>query len=99
MDKSSFLMYLDYEEQFTLLSDAEIGQLMRAIMKYEKTRELSELDGMVKMAFSFIKTQLDRDREKRRKTKEREFKNNKWRRNTRGRSEWWTFFISYIRQY
>ena len=64
MDKSSFLMYLDYEEQFTLLSDAEIGQLMRAIMKYEKTRELSELDGMVKMAFSFIKTQLDRDREK-----------------------------------
>lgn len=64
MDKSSFLIYLDYEEQFNLLTDEQIGQLMRAIIKYEKTRELPQLNGIVKMAFSFIKTQLDRDREK-----------------------------------
>lgn len=64
MDKNSFLIYLDYEEQFNLLSDEQIGQLMRAIIKYEKTGKTEELDGMVKMAFSFIKTQLDRDREK-----------------------------------
>lgn len=64
MDKNSFLMYLDYEEQFNLLTDEQIGQLMRAIIKYEKTGEIPELDGMLKMAFSFIKTQLDRDREK-----------------------------------
>lgn len=64
MDKMSFLMYLDYEEQFNLLTDEEVGQLMRAIMQYEKTREIPKLDGMSKMAFSFIKTQLDRDREK-----------------------------------
>ncbi|MCI9245607.1 MAG: hypothetical protein HFJ30_00395 [Clostridia bacterium] len=64
MDKNSFLMYLDYEEQFNLMSDEEIGQLMRAIYQYEKTREVPKLDGMLKMAFSFIKTQLDRDREK-----------------------------------
>lgn len=64
MDKSSFLIYLDYEEQFNLLTDEQIGQLMRAIIKYEKTREVPQLDGVVKMAFSFIKTQLDRDREK-----------------------------------
>ena len=37
---------------------------MRAIIKYEKTREVPKLDGMLKMAFSFIKTQLDRDRQK-----------------------------------
>ncbi len=64
MDKSSFLIYLDYEEQFNLLTDEQIGQLMRAIIKYEKTREIPQLEGIVKMAFSFIKTQLDRDREK-----------------------------------
>ena len=64
MDKSSFLIYLDYEEQFNLLTDEQVGQLMRAIIKYEKTREVPKLDGMLKMAFSFIKTQLDRDRQK-----------------------------------
>jgi len=64
MDKSSFLIYLDYEEQFNLLTDEQVGQLMRAIIKYEKTREIPQLDGVIKMAFSFIKTQLDRDREK-----------------------------------
>ena len=55
---------MDYEEQFNLLTDEQVGQLMRAIIKYEKTREIPQLDGVVKMAFSFIKTQLDRDREK-----------------------------------
>lgn len=64
MDKSSFLIYLDYEEQFNLLTDEELGQLIRAIIKYEKTKEISQLEGVIKMAFSFIKTQLDRDREK-----------------------------------
>ncbi len=55
MDKSSFLIYLDYEEQFNLLTDEQIGQLMRAIIKYEKTREIPQLNGIVKMAFSFKK--------------------------------------------
>ena len=64
MDKSSFLIYLDYQEQFDLLTDEEAGRLIKAIIKYEKTGEIPELDGMLKMAFSFIKTQLDRDREK-----------------------------------
>lgn len=64
MDKNSFLIYLDYEEQFNLLTDEQVGQLMRAIIKYEKTQEIPQLEGMLKMAFSFIKTQLDRDREK-----------------------------------
>ena len=64
MDKNSFLMYIDYEEQFNLLTDEEVGQLMRAIIKYEKTGNIPKLEGMLKMAFSFIKTQLDRDRKK-----------------------------------
>ena len=64
LEKNSFLMYTDYEEHFNLLTDEEVGKLMRAIIKYEKTREIPELDGMAKMAFSFIKIQLDLDRKK-----------------------------------
>lgn len=64
MDKNSFLIYLDYQEQFELLTDEQAGQLIKAIIKYEKTGEITNLDGMTKMAFSFIKQQLDRDSEK-----------------------------------
>lgn len=64
MDKISFLIYLDYEEQFNLLTDEQLGQLIRAIIEYEKTKNIPELNGEVKIAFSFIKAQLDRDREK-----------------------------------
>lgn len=64
MDKVSFLIYLEYEEHFNLLTDKQLGQLIRAIMEYEKTRVEPKLSGTVKMAFSFIKAQLDRDREK-----------------------------------
>ena len=64
MEKNSFLIYLDYQEQFELLTDEQAGQLIKAIIKYEKTGEITKLDGMTKMAFSFIKQQLDRDNEK-----------------------------------
>ena len=62
--KKGFILYLDYEEHINLLTDEQLGQLIRAIFEYEKTRETPELDGIIKMAFSFIKAQLDRDREK-----------------------------------
>ena len=71
MEKSSFLIYLDYQEQFELLTDEQAGQLIKAIIKYEKTGEITELDGMTKMAFSFIKQQLDRDNEKWREEKQK----------------------------
>lgn len=77
MDKSSFLIYLDYQEQFDLLTDEEAGRLIKAIIKYEKTGEIPKLDGMLKMAFSFIKTQLDRDREKYKKKCEKNKENGK----------------------
>ena len=64
LEKVSFLIYLDYKEQFELLNDEELGKLLRAIMYYEETGKEANLDGMSKMAFSFIKTRLDWDREK-----------------------------------
>ena len=70
-DKKGFIFYLDYEEHLNLLSDAEVGQLIRAMIKYEKNDSEPQLDGIVKMAFSFIKKQLDRDKEKWEDTKKR----------------------------
>lgn len=64
-DKKGFLIYLTYKEQFDLLSDEELGILIRSIMEYEINRiEPTDLKGMSKMAFSFIKSNLDRDRQK-----------------------------------
>ena len=64
-EKKAFLMYLDYEDNLQDLSDEELGQLLRAIFKYEKTREEPQnLGSLAKLAFGFIKGNLNRDREK-----------------------------------
>jgi hypothetical protein len=63
-------MYASYEENFSILSDEDKGKLITAIFTYNRTRETPVLTGMVKMAFSFIKTNLDRDYAKWESTKE-----------------------------
>lgn len=63
--KKAFLMYYDYEEQLEDLTDEELGKLVRIIFKYEKTgEEPQNLGFLLKMAFSFIKGNLNRDRQK-----------------------------------
>lgn len=63
--KKAFLMYYDYEEQLEDLTDEQLGQLVRIIFKYEKTgEEPQNLGFLMKMAFLFIKGNLNRDRQK-----------------------------------
>lgn len=62
--KNSFLIYLDYEEHFKCLTDAELGRLIMGIIQYEKNQKIPELSGSAKLAFSFIKRNLDIDRKK-----------------------------------
>lgn len=69
--KNSFVLYTEYKDQFDLLSPEDAGILIKAIFAYASTGEVPELTGMPKMAFSFIKNQLDRDSEKYEKTVER----------------------------
>lgn len=64
VDKSSFVLYTGYIEQIEILSREQRGDLLTAIFYYTSGRELPEMDGMTKMAFSFIKTRLDKDGEK-----------------------------------
>lgn len=64
MEKKSFLMNVDYEEQLEDLTNEELGILMRAIFKYEKDGTEPKFSGLLKMAFAFIKENLNRNREK-----------------------------------
>lgn len=61
MMKNSFVMYTDYYEHIDLLSMEQRGLLFTGIMCYASGREMPDMDGMTRMAFSFIKSQMDRD--------------------------------------
>ena len=63
--KNSFVLYTDSAEQFEILSDEQAGKLIKAVFNYAGNRILPKFDdGMLIMAFSFIKGQIDRDSEK-----------------------------------
>lgn len=62
--KNSFVLYTDYRRQFDLLTDAELGQLIRAVMDYVETGQPPELPAGPRMAFAFISAQIDRDMKK-----------------------------------
>ena len=61
--RDSFVLYTKYSEQLELLSMEQRGELFTAIFEYMKGND-PNIDGVVAMAFSFIKTQLDADAEK-----------------------------------
>ena len=63
MNKNSFVMYTDYMQHLDLMSMEQRGVFLTAIMQYVSCGEVPEMDGMVKMAFSFAKAQIDRDTE------------------------------------
>ena len=84
MDKrTSFIMYLDYENHLSKLSDKEIGILMRAIFKYVRTGEEPDFGNntALEISFSFIKTNIDIDGEKykRKCEKNKEIAENRWK--------------------
>ena len=63
--KKSFVLYTDNAEQFEMLSDEQAGKLIKAIFSYSENKITPDFaDGMLTMAFSFIKGQIDRDSEK-----------------------------------
>ena len=63
-EKVSFILYVEYKKHLELLSNKQIGELLMALFKYAECGRIVELDGMTRMAFSFIKNQMDRDCEK-----------------------------------
>ncbi len=75
MSKNSFILYKDYQPHIDMLSNEQAGQLFKAIFEYVEDRQEPTLDPITKMAFSFIKSNLERDLIKYKSTVERNREN------------------------
>ena len=62
--KNSFVLYTSYKEHIELLSTEDKARLLDAIFDYADGKTDIEIDGMAKMAFSFIRQQMDKDNAK-----------------------------------
>lgn len=62
--RNSFVLYSDYLPQIELLSMEQRGYLLTAVMRYSAGLDIPELDTVTAMAFGFIKSQIDIDKEK-----------------------------------
>lgn len=60
-EQTYFMLYFDYREHLDLLTDEERGRLLTALFEYAEHGTVPELSGASKMAFSFIRSQIDRD--------------------------------------
>lgn len=69
MDKNSFILYMDYKEDFDVLNNEQKGMLISAIFEYQERGTTSISDPVVNMAFLHIRRQLDKDNEKYEDTK------------------------------
>ena len=75
MAKESFILYLEHQAVFEMLTDAQAGQLIKNIFKYEKTGQVPKMEQMLNVAFIPIKQDLDKNRAKYEKVVERNKKN------------------------
>ena len=83
-ERKSFILYLNSIEQWEMLSNEQSGILIKALLQYCKTGEkLETSDGMLKMAFSFLAGQIERDGLKFDETceKRRQAINKRWSKN------------------
>src|SRR5688572_1796370 len=59
--KKSFVLYSDYKDVFSELSDKDAGQLIKHIFKYVNDENPVTENPLVKLSFIPIKNQLKRD--------------------------------------
>jgi hypothetical protein len=62
--KDSLIIYTKFDEQVSLLSDAQAGVLLRALISYQMDKELPKMDGITNMIFTVIRQQVDYDNQK-----------------------------------
>lgn len=64
-EKKSLLLYYDYQQHFNFLTDEQTGKIIKAMLDYEINGVFPEFDEpIMQMTFSFIRSNLDRDKEK-----------------------------------
>lgn len=60
----SFILYTSYYALIEGLTDEQLGQLTRAIFLYARDGEIVSLEPVVRMAFAFIKDNIERNQDK-----------------------------------
>ena len=60
----SFVLYTDYAKHIALLTNEEVGELLKALLEYVEFGKQPQLFGALMMCFSFIADQIARDKEK-----------------------------------
>lgn len=68
MTRNSFVLYTSYLKHIELLTIEQRGMLLTAIFKYASGAEPDGMDDMTRMAFSFIKSDMNENAEKYQKT-------------------------------
>lgn len=61
MARPGIMLYFDIREPLRVLPDADKGRLFDAILEYGEHGTIPEFDGMMALAWGFIKPKLDRD--------------------------------------
>lgn len=69
--RKSFILYTEYAEHLEKLSMEERGLLITAVFNHVREEKLPDMGGAVEMAFSFIRSALDRNDKKYRETVEK----------------------------
>lgn len=62
LEKNSFILYTEYFDELSMLSDQEAGMIIKAVYAYECGREMPELSGRAQSLFSIIQQRLDEKR-------------------------------------
>ena len=63
MARPGIMLYFDILEPIRVLPDADKGRLLVAMLEYGQSGTVPEFDGMLALAWGFVKPNLDRDEE------------------------------------
>lgn len=63
MGKSTITIPLDIRQPLKVLPDGDKGRLFDAILEYGESGIIPEFDGMLALAWGFIKPKIDQERE------------------------------------
>ena len=63
MARPGIMLYFDILEPIRVLPDADKGRLLVAMLEYGQSGTVPEFDGMLALAWGFVKPKLDRDGE------------------------------------
>lgn len=61
MAKDSFILYSEWSENISILSNEQAGILVKALFSLAKGEDIPQMDAVTDMCFRFLKAQIERD--------------------------------------